>query len=152
MTILKLIFKPVIFLTLLTLFNSGYAGENGVIIVNKKVKKEAITKSEIQKIYLGKVTLWNNDFKIRACIMNAKTEVGKKFFGTALNMSAKKYKKHWIRQVFSGYGASPNVFGTAEEIIDFVSKNEGGIGFIPEAKAKVLKNCKVIKLGSKATF
>ena len=152
MTISKLIFKPVIFFTLLILFNSGYAGENGVIIVNKKVTKEAITKSEIQKIYLGKVALWNNDLKIRACIMTEKTEVGKKFFGTVLNMSAKKYKKHWIRQVFSGYGASPNVFGTAEEVIDYVSKNEGGIGFIPETKAKALKNCKVIKLDSKATF
>ena len=51
-----------------------------------------------------------------------------------------------------GANDAANVFGTAEEVIDYVSKNEGGIGFIPETKAKALKNCKVIKLDSKATF
>ncbi len=148
MTASRFIYKLFAFFIIFFFCNRLYAEESGVIIVNKSIKIETISKSDIRKIYLGKMTLWGNKSKIQPCIINIKTEFGKKFFDAVLSTTPKKYKRHWLKQVFSGYGSAPHSFATPEEVIEFVSKNPGGIGFIPKANSESLKNCNIIKLDS----
>ena len=143
-----LIYNFLTYCYLCSLFCNSYAEEKNVLIVNKKIIIESITKTELRKIYLGKTALWNGKIKTQPCLINAKTSLGRNFFEEVLDMPVEKFKRYWLRKVFSGYGAPPTSFNSVEEVIEFVSKKEGGIGFIPESKFKSLPNCKILKVDS----
>ena len=130
---------------LFIIFGNLSAQEKVTIIVNKDLPISSISETKIQKVYFGKTTLWDNKVKINPCLLNFKTEFGKELFRMIVNESPRKYQRHWLKQLFSGYGAAPITFGSSIEIIEYVSKNSGAIGFIYTKDAKSLKNCKVIR-------
>ena len=131
---------------------AGKTVEMGVLIINSDVPVEALTKAEVKKLYAGKVGMWSNQTKVQLSVLNSDTEVVKKFFKQILGKSTTKFKKFWLKQTLAGYGTTPLSFRTAEEIIKFVSLNQGAIGFIPESEASNLEKCKQITIDSQSSF
>lgn len=120
--------------------------EKGVFIVNSSVPVIAVTKKEVEKIYLGKMNVWEGKLKISPCLMDPKTDIGKRFFDDVLDMSYRKFSKYWLKVVFSGLRPAPPEFKNPEDVISYVSQRDGGIGFIPESMAKSLEGCKILKV------
>ncbi len=135
------------FCLFLGVYSSLFAQENadkGVFIVNASVPVESVSKKELEKIFLGKMQAWEGKLKVSPSIMHHKTDIGDRFFDDVLDMSYRKYNKHWLKIVFSGSNAAPPEFKTVEEIIAYVSQKDGGIGFVPASAAKDLESCKVL--------
>ena len=134
------------FALLLILAAPAMAQETYILIVNESVDVSKLSKKELKKIYRGKMKMWSKDLDIRPCYANVNTKTGKVFFKKLLKISPAKFKKYWLRMVFSGSGAAPVSLGNVESIIDFVSKNPGGMGIIPASYKDKLKGVRIVGL------
>ena len=110
-----------------------------VIVCNKNVPEDSLSKGEVKNIFLGKKTRWRNDEKIIFVISEA-SEAHKTFLKEYIGKNAFQYANYWKKQVFTGKGKPPKSFGTEESLLDYVSDTEGAIGYLPsEAPGNTVK-------------
>jgi ABC-type phosphate transport system substrate-binding protein len=100
-----------------------------VVICNKSVPADSLSKDEIKKIYLGKKTAWDNGQKINFVTLKAK-EVHDLFLKEIINKTATQFKTYWKKMVFTGKGTIPKDFDTEANLIAYVAATEGAIGYI----------------------
>ena len=112
------------------------------IVVNKNVPETTINIPTLQKIFLGKKTTWMNDSKI-VPVMMSKGETRDSFL-TTIGQSNNDFNQYWMKKIFAGEGTPPGTFNTEAELIDYVGKNPGSIGYISIATTN--ENVKVVKL------
>jgi len=111
----------------LAMLNAG----SGKVIVNSS-NTQAITSLDVKKIFLGKKTLWDNRSTSMVSYPNTLDSVGLNFFEIVINKKHKKFKKYWVKKVFSGNGTPPKMLNTDADVAKFVAQNPGGIGFISD--------------------
>ena len=143
----KMNFLKMLIVGFTIILSANSFAQSFTVVVNNSVNISDIDKSELQRIYLGKIELWNNNTKIIPCYISpAKNEAGKSFFYTVIEMDLEKFNKTWLKKVFAGYGVKPNEFSDENDLIEFVSKTNGAIGFISTSSKGKEGSCKVIKL------
>jgi len=140
----------VLFLLFLVFSVNVYAGGGKyLLIVNKSVKVESISKKDLKKVYRGKLRQWDkSETPIKPCYVDAKSKEGKVFFDKLLKVKPNRFKKFWLKMIFKGKGPAPVEETSSDGVIDFVSSNSGGVGIIPEsAREKALESgAKIIGL------
>ena len=137
------LYTVVILLISFTSISATFApeGEEYVIIVNTQVPMDAITQKQLSDYFLGNMTMFKNKAKAKPCY---RTNLDN-FFLEKLEMSASKFKEHWTRKVFSGYGVAPVKYTDDQRVIEYVARQKGGIGVISKsASANLNDKCKVI--------
>lgn len=108
------------------LLGCGLAQAEVAIIVHPSYTDE-LSADLVRDIYLGK----NRQLKP---VEQAKgSDDRQAFLDTVLEMSEKKFKRHWSKRIFSGKGKPPNSLSSAEAVIAFVATNENAIGYIDAA-------------------
>lgn len=100
-----------------------------LIIANKDVPADVLSKNEIRSIFLGEKTMWGKNRKITFVIL--KTAEHEMFLREYLGNTAAQYLNYWKKMVFTGKSKSPKAFRTAEKLINYVSEKTGTIGYIP---------------------
>lgn len=128
------------------------ASEPAVVIVNGALEVDSLSVHQLRSIYLGKVQMWPEKLKVSPCYISTNNEVGRRFFKSVLSITSEKFKKHWLKRVFSGYGSAPKALSSPRKVGNFVAEHPGGIGMIPQSWVDSLTGIKVIALGSKNTF
>ncbi len=123
---------------------TAYA-DDVIIICNKSVSENSLTKQDIKNIFMGKKTRWNNDRKIVFVIMK-ESEVHKAFLQEYVGKDSFLYNNYWKKQVFIGRGKPPKSFKTEESLIDYITGTEGAIGYISSSADKDLGTVKVISV------
>lgn len=118
------------------------------VIVNKDNPVDKLTQTDLEKIFLGKRSFWKGGKIIKRCdLVEAGVEeddTARALFSVAyLHKDLRTLKNYWIKMIFSGKRQPPVSFYRPKDVIDFVAKNRGGIGYIrPEdvtGKIKVVK-------------
>ncbi len=108
---------------------SGSYAADVLMIANKDVPADALSKNEIRSIFLGEKTMWGNNQKITFVIL--KTAEHEVFLREYLGNTAAQYLNYWKKMVFTGKSKSPKSFRTAEKLVDYVSEKSGTVGYIP---------------------
>ena len=116
-----------------------------LIIANTSVAKDKISTKEVVKIYKGKLTLWDDGTTVKASYPT-EGKSSEWFFGTLIEAKPGKFKKYWLKKLFSGSGIPPTKFNTSEAIVDYVGKTKGAIGVVPASFKDKMEGCKVIEL------
>lgn len=124
-------------------FSNTASAEDIVIIINNNVPDKAIKKEDVQKIYSGHKTKWSNNDSILLTVL-PKSELHEKFLKSYVRKSPSQFKMTWKKMVFTGKGKTPQNFETIEELIDYVAKNDGAIGYVTTDSSA--DNVKVIKV------
>ncbi|MCP4352991.1 MAG: hypothetical protein GY795_46670 [Desulfobacterales bacterium] len=119
--------------------------DNVIIICNKSVAENSLTRQNIKNIFMGKKTRWNDDRKIIFVIMKG-SEVHKTFLQKYVEKDAFLYNNYWKKQVFIGRGKPPKSFKTEESLIDYIAGTKGAIGYISSGADKDLGTVKVISV------
>jgi len=122
------------------------ANESGYIIANEDVPVNEISKSDLSYIFLGNKKFWNNNCRIRASYITDKSKTSSIFFNDYVEKAYKKFKRYWLKKIFSGYGSAPISFKNPESLIDFISNNSGAIGFYIGERPDSNQNIKIIKV------
>jgi ABC-type phosphate transport system substrate-binding protein len=104
------------------------------VVVNKENKITTLTTDDLQRIFLGKKTLWESGTRIVPAMPEEESPAGTAFLSGTMQKSVSQFRTYWKRLLFSGGGTVPKVFRTNGQILDFVARQPGGIGVV-EASA-----------------
>jgi hypothetical protein len=109
-----------------------------VIIANVAMPDRSLSKTEVQNIFLGKLTKVDGT-KITFVILKT-GDIHAEFLETYLSRTPSQYTKYWKKLVFSGKGRSPKAFDSEEDLIAYVEQTQGAIGYIAASTAQSLQN------------
>lgn len=131
---------------LLLLFSNGFYPDTAqaevIIIANPSVSVDGITKDNLKKIFSGQQVVWGDGQPVRPAILED-GEIHKEFVSGYLDKTPNQFQTYWRKMVFTGQGIQPRTFGSEEELIDYVAKTAGAVGYISSsseaAKTKTLQ-------------
>ncbi len=97
---------------------------------NSKINDEIL-----RSMLIGKMKFWESGSEVVIAVLKSDqnaTETLSHYSG----MTPSKFKNHWQRIAYSGRGKMPKMFNNIEDLIAFVSENEGAIGIALSSDAK----------------
>lgn len=109
---------------------TGLAAPDGqlLIIANPGISSTSIDYKDLQRIYLGKKTQWKDDISI-VPVMLKSGPLHDGFIEDFLDRSVQRFATYWRQMVFTGKGVPPRSFEDESELVDFVARTPGSLGF-----------------------
>jgi ABC-type phosphate transport system substrate-binding protein len=99
-----------------------------VVIAHESVQ-DNIPLPTLNRIYTGKMIVLDGK-QVNPVNLSSGNEVRQAFLQQVLKQDDDKYVGYWIVRRSIGKGMPPKEFATVAEIIDYVSKTPGAIGYI----------------------
>jgi hypothetical protein len=112
------------------------------VIVNPRNPNNEIERRFLEDAFLKKVTLWPSGESIRPADLAPDSPVRRAFTHDILSRSVEAVKGYWQQRIFSGREVPPPEFARDEDIVQYVLKHEGGIGYV-SGDASV-SDCRVV--------
>ncbi len=106
------------------------SAEDILIICNKNVSQDVMSRDEVQQIFLGRKTRWTDDQKISFAVMKS-GDIHQEFLKKMLDKTPSQYEAFWKKLIFSGQGKAPVSFNTPEEILSYVAATPGAVSYVP---------------------
>lgn len=100
------------------------------VIVNKDSSISSLTKDQISKLFLKKVTRFTDGTTALPVDLVSDSSIRQAFSGEIHGQSVASVRKYWQKQIFSGRGVPPPEKHNDQEVIAFVEANPGAIGYI----------------------
>ena len=110
------------------LLSQSVAAEVAVIVNPENTN--SVTASEIKRIFLGKLKKFPDGSKVMPINQGNDATARQEFDRKVLGKSATQIKSYWAKVVFSGKGGPPAEMTNAAEVIEYVSQNANGIGYV----------------------
>jgi ABC-type phosphate transport system substrate-binding protein len=105
-------------------------GEAMRIVVHESNAATSITKAQLSRLFLKKVTTWDNGTPVVPVDQPDTAAVRESFSTLVHGRSVAEVKAYWQRMIFSGRSLPPAIKGSDREVIEFVRTNPGGIGYV----------------------
>jgi len=122
----------IIILSMLLLFGFCTVQANIVLVANNDVSVSSLAKKDVKAIFLGKKKKWD-DGKKAVIVIQKKGDVHKKFVRTAVGKSVSQYKTYWKKIVFTGKGKQPKTVKSDSDVLAYVARTSGAVGYISDA-------------------
>lgn len=100
-----------------------------MVIANPSVPAESLDPEAIKNIFLGKTAKWDNNDMV-TIVVSENVEVHKKFLDKYIQRTDNQFTNVWRQNLFTGKGKQPVKAASLEELVDYVSKTPGAIGYI----------------------
>lgn len=115
-----------------------------VVIAHPEVKDSVLTENDVKSIMLGKKTKWSDKTAVHFVTLK-EGAIHKAFLKLYVRKTESQFKMYWKKQVFSGKGKSPKAFKTEKEMVAYVAKTKGALGYISKktADAEETKKLKI---------
>ena len=115
------------------------------IIVNPGNPVTWLDRRFVADVFLKKVTRWpQHDEVIRPVDLEGGSSVRRRFSDEVLKRSVSAVKTYWQQMVFSGRGVPPPEMDSEEQVVRFVLRNPGAIGYVSGSAA--IDNARVVPL------
>ncbi|UAA40238.1 phosphate ABC transporter substrate-binding protein [Paraneptunicella aestuarii] len=118
-------------LTLCLMISKSALAEIAVVV--SASNNNAVSQSEIKRIFLGKLKKFPDGSSVTPINQNAELDLRKAFDEIALGKSASQIKSYWAKEIFSGKGNPPKEVNSDQEVIAEVSSNPNAIGYVDAA-------------------
>jgi ABC-type phosphate transport system substrate-binding protein len=100
------------------------------VIVNPSNPSTVLDQSFVEDAFLKKTTHWSNDDVIRPADLVSNSAVRRKFTEDLLKRSVEAVKGYWQQRIFSGRDVPPPEFETDDDVVRYVLKYGGAIGYV----------------------
>jgi ABC-type phosphate transport system substrate-binding protein len=125
-TLVKLLLASLMWLTALAAL-SDELGDSLVVVVNPDSGVNRVDREDVINIFMGRYhQLPSGITAIPVDFQAAKED----FYAQLINKSLPEVNAFWARLVFSGRAMPPLQIRTAEELLAFVARNKGAIGYM----------------------
>jgi ABC-type phosphate transport system substrate-binding protein len=114
------------------------------LIVNPENVTAVVDRKFLAEAFLKKVTRWPNDELIRPVDQQSSASARQAFSDGVLKRSVSAVKSYWQQMVFSGAGVPPPELDSEGEVVKFVLKNRGAVGYV--SAAANLQGAKILTL------
>ena len=102
------------------------------LIVNPANPLTAVSRRELVAIYKGRKTFFEGFSAIMPVDYKDHAACKRVFYRRFLRREVEKIKRYWVKMIFSGNGSPPAMMDDPSQVLDFVAKNKGGIGYVPK--------------------
>jgi len=87
----------------------------------------------LSEAFLKRTTRWPGGAAIKPVDLGSDSPVRRRFSEDVLNRSVSAVKSYWQQMIFSGRAIPPPELETDEEVVRYVSKHAGAIGYVSGA-------------------
>lgn len=115
------------------LFAASATAEETVIL-NAAIPATGLSEDDLRDYYLGKKTSWPDGSKVVVVVL--KDGASHDNLMKKLGKSSSQFITGWKKLVFTGKGAMPEQVGSEDEMVAFVAKTPGAIGYADASKVK----------------
>jgi ABC-type phosphate transport system substrate-binding protein len=116
---------------LVTATGHDVSAESGFsVIVNGRNNARALDKKTLADAFLKKRTQWGDETTILPIDLGRASPVRKQFSEQVIGRSVSAVRTYWNRLVFSGRGVPPPEVASDDEVVRYVSKHAGAIGYV----------------------
>ncbi|MEP7013288.1 MAG: hypothetical protein ABJC13_23460 [Acidobacteriota bacterium] len=112
------------------LVSSGRADEPYQIVVNAGNATASLSKEKLAAFFLKKETRWGDGIKVAVVDRAPGAAVRAAFSKSVLAKDVAAVKSYWQRLLFSGKETPPAELDSDREVMDFVAKSPGGLGYV----------------------
>ncbi len=110
------------------------------VITHPENPVSSLSKTQVSNILLKKVSRWESGQRVKAVDQGGKGSVREVFTKEIHGRSLSSIKRFWQRQIFNGDAVPPPELGSDSEVLEYVSKTEGAIGYVsPDAPVDGVK-------------
>ena len=117
--------------------------QDAVFITNTASADASLSGDDVKAILLGNKTKWESGGVIKLVVLT-EGAVNDKVIRDHTQRSADQFDKYWKKLVFTGKGMPPASAKTDADVLDYVSKNPGSLGYV--AKESATDKVKVIAI------
>ncbi len=100
------------------------------VITNAENPVTSLSKTQVSKILLKKVTKWDDGQPVEAVDQAGSEEVRKIFTKAIHGRSVTAIKRYWQGEIFKGRGVPPPELATEVEVVKYVRDRRGAIGYV----------------------
>jgi ABC-type phosphate transport system substrate-binding protein len=100
------------------------------VIVNVANPVDAVDRRFVSEAFFKKTTRWPNDLLIRPVDQSSDSASRRAFSEDVMKRSVAAVKSYWQQMVFSGRGVPPPELDDDAEVVKFVVRNPGAIGYV----------------------
>lgn len=110
------------------------AAEGFVVIVHPSVVGTKVRRADLAAVFLKKALRWSGGGGLAVPVDQSGTSPVRQAFSEAvIGYSAAQVLQYWQKQMFSPSGLRPPlVKGSDAEVIEFVTKNAGSVGYVSD--------------------
>ena len=124
---------PVALVTLLlavTFFVPARADGGFLVIVNATNPVDAMSREEISRMFLKDRSRWDHGEPVRSVDLPEDSETRHHFSLTIHGQHCLRIEEHWQTLIFSGREIPPPKKASEDEVVDYVGRHLGGIGYV----------------------
>ena len=119
-------------------------GSPVVVVANSSVSVTAIPPDDLREIFLGAKYSLSNGAKVTPVLLKS-GPVHDLFLKSYLGKTAEGFRTWWLQIVFTGQGLLPKTFASEADLVDYVSRTRGAIGYATRANVRGSVKCIPIK-------
>ena len=117
-------------IVILALISGQSLAQSYKVIVNQNSSVSSLTKDQISKLFLKKVTRFTDGTTALPVDLVSDSSVRQAFSEDIHGQSVASVRKYWQKQIFSGRGVPPTEKPNDQEVIAYVAANPGAIGYV----------------------
>lgn len=102
------------------------------VIVNIDNPTEIVSYADIKNIYRVRMSLFSDGGPIILSYQPASLEITQRFFDLAVGRSMTQLNRFWATRIFAGRMRRPVKLVGDQQVIQWISQNRSGIGYIDE--------------------
>lgn len=120
------------------------AQEPVIVIVHPTVPVSGLTRQEVSDLFLKKTKLWSDRTPVVPVDLAEGTATRSRFSTAFHKRDVAAIEAYWQKLIFSGREVPPTKRASAAEVVSFVRRQRGAVGYVPAGTAlgpevKVLK-------------
>jgi ABC-type phosphate transport system substrate-binding protein len=119
-----------LFVLALPLTAGGDGASGYVVIVHPSNGPAALDRQFVAEAFLKKVTTWPNGDVIHAVDLPPGSAARRQFSEEVLRRSIQEVKGYWQQRIFSGRDVPPPELEKEEDVVAYVLKHDGAIGYV----------------------
>ncbi len=102
-----------------------------LLVANSSVPGDTLSKNDVRAIFLGKKSVVGGENVVIVTLSQG--DAHKAFLKSLVGKTPSQFSSHWKKIVFTGKGKMPKSFNTEEDLLAFVSRTRGSIGYVSGA-------------------
>jgi ABC-type phosphate transport system substrate-binding protein len=122
--------KKIVFVILLIMMGSNIFAQSYKVIVNTANLALSLSKKEVSDFLLKKTTKWADGTIVMPVDLNSNSQTREDFSKYIHGKSTGVIRSYWQQSAFSGTASAPPEKASDAEVIEFVKKNKGAIGYV----------------------
>lgn len=105
-------------------------GSTFQVIVNPANPVSHLTRAEVSAMFMKRIRSWRDGSEIMAVDQSSRSALRESFSREIHEKNTAFVSRYWQRLIFAGRGIPPPELPSDEDVIAFVAKNRGAIGYV----------------------